>query len=76
MSTGTCSVHTWNDGADLDEGEAPLGQSYNSKLEPLQPSNHRSADEGGRFTGHIRRNEGIASLIALDDDDPLDMNSW
>ncbi|KKZ60406.1 hypothetical protein EMCG_00692 [[Emmonsia] crescens] len=76
MSTGTCSVHTWNDGADLDEGEAPLGQSYNSKLESLQPSNHRSADEGGRFTGHIRRNEGIASLIALDDDDPLDMNSW
>ncbi|OAX80673.1 hypothetical protein ACJ72_04988 [Emergomyces africanus] len=76
MSTGTCSVHTWNDGADLDEGGVPLGQSYNSKLEPLRPNNNRAADGGARFTGHIISSGGIASFIALDDDDPLDMNSW
>ncbi|KAG5297935.1 WD domain-containing protein [Histoplasma ohiense] len=76
MSTGTCSVHVWNDGADVDEGEFPVGQSYNSKLEPLQPSSNRSAEEGGRLTSHIIRNGGIASFIALDDDDPFDMNPW
>ncbi|PGH04835.1 WD repeat-containing protein 23 [Blastomyces parvus] len=76
MSTGTCSVHTWNDGAEYDEAEAPLGQSYNSKLEPLQPSNNRAAEDSRPFTGHIIRNGRVASFITLDDDDPLDMNSW
>ncbi|EEQ91126.2 WD repeat protein [Blastomyces dermatitidis ER-3] len=74
MSTGTCSVHAWSDGAELDEAEAPIGQSYNSKLEPLQPSN-RSAEESRSFTGHIIRNGRVASFITLEDDDPLDTNS-
>lgn len=32
MSTGTCSIHTWNDQANDDEGEPPMGMSYDSKL--------------------------------------------
>jgi WD repeat-containing protein 23 len=32
MSTGTCSVHTWNDQAKFDEGDPPMGVSYDAKL--------------------------------------------
>ncbi|RDL36066.1 Uncharacterized protein BP5553_06678 [Venustampulla echinocandica] len=34
MSTGTCSVHSWNDGAEDDEAEPRMGMSVNEKLEP------------------------------------------
>lgn len=33
MSTGTCTVHTWNDSATEDEGDPPMGMSYTNKLE-------------------------------------------
>jgi WD repeat-containing protein 23 len=33
MSTGTCTVHSWNDSATEDEGDPPMGLSYNHKLE-------------------------------------------
>ncbi|CAG8043261.1 unnamed protein product [Penicillium salamii] len=32
LSTGTCTVHSWNDGASADEGYPPLGKSYDDKL--------------------------------------------
>lgn len=33
LSTGTCTLHSWNDSASDDEGEPPVGTSYNSQLE-------------------------------------------
>ena len=33
MSTGTCSVHSWNDGAEEDEAEPEMGLRVNQKLE-------------------------------------------
>jgi WD repeat-containing protein 23 len=33
-SLGTCSVHSWNDGLDEDEGLPPMGMKYKAKLEP------------------------------------------
>ncbi|KAF4771361.1 hypothetical protein HAV15_004462 [Penicillium sp. str.  len=32
LSTGTCTVHSWNAGANKDEGDPPVGKSYNDKL--------------------------------------------
>lgn len=32
MSTGTCTVHSWNDSASSDEGDPPLGTSYDTRL--------------------------------------------
>ncbi|PLB39231.1 WD40 repeat domain-containing protein [Aspergillus candidus] len=32
MSTGTCTVHSWNDSASSDEGDPPLGTSYDARL--------------------------------------------
>jgi len=33
MSTGTCTVHSWNDGAEEDEAEPKMGYRVNHKLE-------------------------------------------
>ncbi|KAJ6157535.1 hypothetical protein N7470_005127 [Penicillium chermesinum] len=35
LSSGTCTVHSWNDGAEKDEGEPPIGKSYDDKLRHL-----------------------------------------
>ena len=49
MSTGTCSVHSWNDGAEDDEGEPRMGNCVDETLEHAedfyvdpspQPTNH------------------------------------
>ncbi|KAJ5548981.1 hypothetical protein N7513_006215 [Penicillium frequentans] len=39
LSSGTCTVHSWNDGADNDEGEPPIGQSYDDKLRDVPEFN-------------------------------------
>jgi len=33
MSTGTCTLHSWNDGAEEDEAEPKMGLRVNQKLE-------------------------------------------
>ncbi|KAJ5555073.1 hypothetical protein N7535_007518 [Penicillium sp. DV-2018c] len=35
LSTGTCSVHSWNAGATVDEGYPPVGKSYDEKLRAI-----------------------------------------
>ena len=35
MGTGTCSLHSWNDDADEDEGQPRMGIRLNDKLEHL-----------------------------------------
>ncbi|CAG7970780.1 unnamed protein product [Penicillium nalgiovense] len=32
LSTGTCTVHSWNAGATKDEGDPPAGKSYDDRL--------------------------------------------
>jgi len=63
MSTGTCTLHSWNDGAEEDEAEPKIGLRVNQTLEmdpsyykfpqKLQPSERsprllRHLGEGGR----------------------------
>jgi WD repeat-containing protein 23 len=31
---GTCSVHSWNDGLDEDEGVPSMGMKFKARLEP------------------------------------------
>ncbi|WEW57487.1 hypothetical protein PRK78_002954 [Emydomyces testavorans] len=42
MSTGTCTLHCWNDDASDDEGDPPLGRSYNARLEYVEAYNQYS----------------------------------
>lgn len=37
-ATGTCTVHSWNDGATEDEGEPEMGTCVDEKLEPDEVS--------------------------------------
>lgn len=37
MTTGTCTTHSWNDGAEGDEGNPKMGQSVDQRLVPDQP---------------------------------------
>ena len=39
LSSGTCTLHTWNDSAAEDEGDTPVGKSYDSKLQYVQQFN-------------------------------------
>ncbi|KAJ5692356.1 LEC14B protein [Penicillium macrosclerotiorum] len=39
LSNGTCTVHSWNDGAATDEGDPPIGRSYDHKLRSLPEFN-------------------------------------
>lgn len=39
MSTGTCTLHTWNDDAGDDEGDPPIGVNYDSELEDMPEFN-------------------------------------
>jgi WD repeat-containing protein 23 len=34
MSTGTCTTHSWNDGAEDDEGEPKMGLRVDQRLVP------------------------------------------
>jgi WD repeat-containing protein 23 len=58
MTTGTCSVHSWNDGAEDDEAEPKMGLRVNQRLHAdpalyaTPPERSRSARFlGGRLLG-------------------------
>ncbi|KAL2868421.1 WD40 repeat domain-containing protein [Aspergillus lucknowensis] len=34
-STGTCTLHAWNNNSSRDEGDPPIGEGYDSQLNPL-----------------------------------------
>jgi len=58
MSSGTCTVHSWNDGAEEDESEPRMGLRVNQKLEVEEEYYRESAPvrrpQGGRL-GLLRR---------------------
>jgi hypothetical protein len=42
MSTGTCTLHSWNDNGEDDETDPPLGKSYDCELRYVDAFNrHR-----------------------------------
>ncbi len=42
MARGTCTVHSWNDGADDDEGEPRMGRHVNERLQEGPAINYSS----------------------------------
>lgn len=55
MSTGTCTVHSWNDGVEDDEGDPPLGLRVNDRLE-RDPSLYEPEPLTGTSTGRRATN--------------------
>lgn len=68
MSTGTCTVHSWNDGAEEDEAEPKMGLRVNQKLEhdPSLFASPPSEQPSGR---RLRVLRGQRGTLARDDDD-------
>lgn len=52
MSTGTCTAHSWNDGAEEDEAEPKMGLRVNQKLQ-VDPALY-AADPERRAPGRLR----------------------
>jgi WD repeat-containing protein 23 len=72
MSTGTCTVHSWNDGAEEDEAEPKMGLRVNQKLE-VDPSLYGAIESQARYPSRLSRLRGLRGLRAYvaDDDDDL-----
>lgn len=77
MSTGTCTVHSWNDGAEDDEGEPKMGRRVDQKLEENEflygDVSQSGRTRGGRLGPHVR-SRGIGAAAADDDDN--DEDGW
>ncbi|KAL9032730.1 MAG: hypothetical protein Q9214_007838, partial [Letrouitia sp. 1 TL-2023] len=70
MSTGTCTTHSWNDGAEEDEGDPEMGLRVDERLEEnrnlYNDPRHGSQQRSGPRTRLRRRR------IAISDDDEDD----
>ncbi|KAJ5377477.1 LEC14B protein [Penicillium cataractarum] len=73
LSSGTCTIHSWNDGADEDEGDRSIGRCYDHKLRPLPEYNHYQDDSSPspehRRTRRTLRSRPVARLDTDEDDD-------
>lgn len=65
-STGTCTVHSWNDGAEEDEAEPKMGLRVNQKLE-VDPALYASAPE--RRSTRLRGFRELRAAFFTEDDD-------
>lgn len=78
MSTGTCTTHSWNDGADDDEGEPKMGLRVDQRLEMDDDLYDNPQSRDGRLSSNIRsrlRSRRVAA-IAVDDDDDNGASPW
>lgn len=48
MATGTCTTHSWNDGAGDDEGDPKMGQRVNHVLDEEEDLYASRGGRGGR----------------------------
>lgn len=77
MSTGTCTTHSWNDGAEDDEGEPKMGLRVDQRLEMDDDlyDDPRSLRDG-RLTSHYRARLRSNSVAATNADADDDENYW
>lgn len=77
MSTGTCTTHSWNDGAEDDEGEPKMGLRVDQRLEMDDDlyDNPRSLRDG-RLMSRYRTRLRSQRVAATNDDADDDENHW
>ncbi|KAL1959638.1 hypothetical protein VTO42DRAFT_1673 [Malbranchea cinnamomea] len=54
MTTGTCTLHSWDDDASDDEGDPPLNRNYNSRLEYVESLNRYADAQRDRSRVSVR----------------------
>lgn len=72
MSTGTCTLHSWNDGAEDDEAEPKMGTRVDQKLDHDEDLYDDPRSRVSRGTAHYRSRLRSARVPAADDDDEDD----
>jgi WD repeat-containing protein 23 len=76
LSSGTCTIHSWNDGAD-DECDLPTGRCYDHKLRPLPEYNHYQDDSPpSPARRRMRRTLRSRPVARLDTDEDEDDDAW
>ena len=73
MSTGTCTTHSWNDGAEDDEAEPKMGMRVNQVLkidDDLYDNPHSSRDSRpiSHYRARLRSQRVAATHDGADDD--------
>ena len=75
MSTGTCTTHSWNDGAEDDEGEPKMGLRVDERLryddDLYDNFQMRDGHLGGRRSARLRSRH-----VAAANDDRDGSSSW
>lgn len=69
MSTGTCTTHSWNDGAEDDEGFPRMGQRVDQRLQKDSELYSNSRQRGGRADPQRARLSSVRVPATDDDDD-------
>ncbi|RMZ85394.1 hypothetical protein DV737_g737, partial [Chaetothyriales sp. CBS 132003] len=65
---GTVTQHSWNDGAEDDEGDPQMGGNYNAKLEMREDYNQRRRETRARDNGRLRSNPVPRRRYGQDED--------
>lgn len=78
MATGTVTVHSWNDGAEDDEGEPSMGANYDSRLglrgdfnPPIRAGN-RNREQGRGLRSTVVRPQ----RLGMDEDEENGAAGW
>lgn len=77
MSTGTCTAHSWNDGAEDDEGEPKMGLRVDQRLEIDDGLYDNPRLRDARLMSHQRsrlRSQRVPATEGEDDDN--DGHNW
>ena len=70
MSTGTCTTHSWNDGAEEDEGEPKMGLRVDQRLERDDDLYDNPGLNSGQSTGPWTRLRSRRVAADADNDTP------
>lgn len=76
MATGTVSVHSWNDGAEDDEGEPEMGTGYNARLDNKAELNVSSSARSRIGARGLRSRVVPPRSFARGDPDDNDAAGW
>lgn len=65
MSTGTCTTHSWNDGAEDDDADPKMGLRVNERLElddDLYENSRSRYDRPSQFRTRVRSQRMVAAM--------------
>jgi WD repeat-containing protein 23 len=72
LSTGTCTIHSWNDGAANDEGVPPIGKSYDDKLRYVPEFNDYRENAPSARTRRPLRSRPVRRLFVEEEDEDVE----